>query len=81
MKGFAPTFAMNTAKRSLAVAAVLGLAAGFAFTGQPAVHAQEEAPAEKEVDIQGAVKAANQRASDEASDKLGIPRDFTGTGS
>ena len=36
---------------------------------------------EKEMDIQGAVKKANQRASDAASDKLGIPRDFTGTGS
>tara|TARA_B100000123_G_scaffold270991_1_gene249870 strand:- start:1849 stop:2325 length:477 start_codon:yes stop_codon:yes gene_type:complete len=45
---------------------------------QPA--AEEEAPAEEEVDIQGAVKAANQGASDRASDKLGIPRDYTGTG-
>ena len=36
--------------------------------------------AEKEFDVRDAVKKGNQRASDAASDKLGIPRDATGTG-
>ena len=35
---------------------------------------------EKQFDVAGAVKKANQKTSDKFSDKLGVPRDYTGTG-
>ena len=59
----------------------VGYDAGEAFDDIMNKSSADKPSPKKGFDVEGAVKKANQKASDAASDKLGIPRDFTGTGS